>query len=165
LIDDKKYDDLAFKSHYYLHHNVNNYKECSACNEIIMNDEYHDCTSHDLGYTVSSANLISQRAVSGIQSVNSLIADPYHSDYNIFGVDKTKIIERLEKDVESAKSTTCFAEKRHKDSKNENAILQKNITKVEKKNKKITRERDLLKFELKILKDVNRNLLHRLDNS
>ena len=78
-------------------------------------------------------------------------------DY-IFGENKTKTIERLEEKIVSEKRSTSLANNRYETEKEEKYKIMKKYAKLEKQIKKIARERDLLKFDLKITKHQIRNL-------
>lgn len=128
-----------------------------------MNNEYHNCTSNDLD--IPLATQIATQGVLGLDTVHSLMLDPYRSDLNIYGVDKTKIIEKLEKEINSANAATRSAHKRESVTEKENATLQKENIRLEKRDKKRTKSQKNMEIEFKILKDVNQNLKNCLDNS
>ena len=133
-----------------------------------MNNEYHNC--NDDPYvslpSASAALAISGFArTSGLATTSRLITDPYHSDYNIFGVDKTKIIEKLEEELAISQRSVSSTHRSCERKDEENSLLQKKNVTLEKKNKKVTKERDILKIDLKISENVKRHLLNRLDNS
>jgi peptidoglycan hydrolase CwlO-like protein len=102
-------------------------------------------------------------------SNESLFSSLQQSDYNILGVNKTKIIEKLEKDLDSALSSANVAA--HSSHKRETAlekkieILQKNIARLEKRDEKRKKRMKNMEIEFKILQNVNRNLLNPRNNS
>jgi len=125
-----------------------------------MDNEYHRCEPCNV-----DSNILATQVPSSLTTVDSAFLNSYQSDFNIYGVDKTKIIEKLEEELDSSRRSTRSVRELYETEKNEKSVLQKKNISSEKKIKKITRERDILKIELKISKDINRNLLNRLDNS
>lgn len=144
---------------------MNNYKECSNCNEVLVNNEYHNCTADNIHLNIPFATQIATQGISGLDNIQALISDPYRSDFNIYGVDKTKIIEKLEKKLAVSERSITSAYDSCEIKDEENSVLEIKNTRLENKGKKMMKERKNMEIEFKILKDVNRNLKNRLDNS
>lgn len=134
------------------------YRECPDCKRILINDEIHFCKEHGNYFSRMSGDILqlANEPVINHPTFNSL-----NSDYNIYGVEKSRIIERLEEEIDALNRSLRHANKEYEEKKKENKQLSKKINRKIKQLEKTVRERDNLKIELKIFRSVNRNLMEK----